>query len=305
MKVLVTGGCGFIGSHLVDALIRDKHSVFVIDNLSTGKIENLNKEATLIEMDILSDELGETFKKINPEVVYHHAAQIDVKKSDELPVFDAQVNVLGTVNVLKACTLSGVKKIIYASSAAVYGNPLELPIPEEHPKNPISFYGVSKYLPEQYIKTFAQKYDMDYSIFRYANVYGERQDPLGEGGVVSIFYDKLKVDEDVTVYGTGEQTRDFIYVHDLVKANMLALKEGHGQIMNLSTQTPISVNKLYETLKELGLGEKSKCHFAPARDCDIDHSYLNNKNAKEALGWTPDYDLTSGLKKMDQAYKGL
>ncbi len=299
MRVLVTGGCGFIGSHIVDGLVAAGHEVFIVDNLSTGNLANLNPKAKLFELDVRDEKLGEVFAEVKPEVVYHEAAQIDIAKSVADVGFDASVNVLGTVNVLSCCRDYGVGKIIYASSAAVYGDPQYLPVDEKHSIGPLSFYGVSKYSPELYIKTFSHLYGLKYTILRYANVYGIRQDPKGEGGVVSIFVDCLLKGKTPKIFGDGEQTRDFVYVKDIAAANLLALTKGDNQIINVSTNKRTTVNELLEVMSE----GKVEGEHLPARNADILHSALDNSKAAEFLGFAPKYTLAEGLKETMEYYR--
>lgn len=304
MKILVTGGCGFIGSHIVDRLIEQKHEVFVVDNLSTGNIKNLNPKAKLYNADITSPDLSTVFESCRPETVYHEAAQIDIQKSIKDTLFDTKVNILGTVNVLQCCKNTGVSKIIYASSAAVYGNPRYLGVDEQHPVDPISYYGISKHTPEHYIKTFCEMYGMKYTVLRYANVYGIRQDPKGEGGVVSIFLDKLLKGMQPCIFGDGEQTRDFIYVKDIAAANVAALTAGDNEIINVSTNTPVTVNKLFDYMKSI-MKSNISVTYGEARKGDILHSYLNNGKAFEKLGWSPAYSLKEGLAETIAYYTDL
>ena len=299
MKILVTGGCGFIGSHIVDQLVAAGHTVAIADNLSTGSKKNLNPAAKLFEVDVRDAALRNVFEAFRPEVVYHEAAQIDIAKSIEDVGFDASINVLGSVRVLECCRDYKVRKIIYASSAAVYGDPAYLPVNEVHPIAPMSYYGVSKFTPELYIKTFAHLYGLAYTILRYANVYGIRQDPKGEGGVVSIFTDKLRRGEMPCIYGDGEQTRDFIYVADIAAANVAALTHGDNEIINVSTNLRTSVNELLAIMSD---GKVAGEHL-PARAADIPHSALDNTKAKTLLGWAPRYPLHEGLKKTMEYYK--
>lgn len=302
MRVMVTGGCGFIGSHIVDMLAAQGHEVSVIDNLCTGNIDNLNPAAKFFNVDITSRELRNVFEAVKPEVVYHEAAQIDIQKSIKETVFDTTVNIVGTVNVLECCRDFGVTKIIYASSAAVYGNPQYLGVDEAHPVNPISFYGISKHTPEHYIKTFSDLYGLKYTILRYANVYGVRQDPKGEGGVVSIFLDKLLRGQQPTIFGDGEQTRDFIYVKDIAAANLAALDKGDGEIINISTNLPVTVNELFRQMKRI-LASSLEVAYGPERKGDILHSYLNNEKAYNRIGWKPRYTLEQGLEETADYYK--
>ena len=305
MKIVVTGGAGFIGSNVVDELISNKHEVCVIDNLSTGTIDNLNDKAKFYKYDITNiDILKLIFEIERPEVVYHFAAQIDVQTSLKKPAFDANINIVGTINVLECCRKYEVKKIIYPSSAAVYGNPKYLPVDEKHPIDPISFYGISKYTPEHYIKIFCSLYSIKYTIFRYSNVYGIRQDPKGEGGVVSVFIDKFLNNESLVIFGEGEQTRDFIYVKDIAKANLLALNCGDNMILNISTNIPITVNELYETMKNI-FNSDVKAVYKEPRQGDILHSSLDNKLATEFLQWKIQYKFENGVSETIAYYKDL
>ncbi|WP_019915137.1 NAD-dependent epimerase/dehydratase family protein [Paenibacillus sp. HW567] len=293
MKILVTGGCGFIGSHIVDELISNGHEVMVIDNLSTGLITNLNKSAYFCEVDFMTSEAERLIIEFQPEIVFHHAAQVSVQKSMFNPIDDATTNILGTIKLLEYCSNAGVKKIIYASSAAAYGNPNYLPIDEEHPIRPVSYYGISKHTPEQYIKTFCSTKELSFTILRYANVYGKRQDSTGEGGVIAIFLDRLLNKEVPIFFGDGEQTRDFIYVKDIVNANLFVINNGDNEVFNVSTGSGVSLNNLYDLMNK-GLNTNISPKYERPRKGDILHSYLDNGKLRE-LGWSPQYSIESGL----------
>lgn len=293
MRILVTGGCGFIGSHIVDELIMNGHEVMVIDNLSTGLIANLNKSAYFCEVDFMTSEAEQLIVEFRPEVVFHHAAQVSVQKSMSNPIDDATTNILGTIKLLEYCNNADVRKIIYASSAAAYGNPICLPINEDHIIQPISYYGISKYTPEQYIKTFCSKKELSYTILRYANVYGKRQDSKGEGGVVAIFLNRLLNYEAPVFFGDGEQTRDFIYVKDIVNANLFAINNGDNEVFNVSTGNGVSLNNLYDLMSKI-LNINITPRYELPREGDILHSFLDNGKLKE-LGWFPQYDIERGL----------
>ncbi|AEM78227.1 SDR family oxidoreductase [Thermoanaerobacter wiegelii] len=303
MKVLVAGGAGFIGSHIGDLLIENGYEIVIVDNLSTGKEKFINKKAIFYKKDITDDDLYEIFRKEKPDYVIHQAAQIDVQKSIDNSVFDAKVNVLGTVNILECCRKSGVKKIIYASSAAVYGNPEYLPIDEGHKINPISSYGISKHTAEHYFEVYSQLYDLKYTILRYANVYGIRQDPKGEGGVISIFTDKMLKGERPVIFGDGNQTRDFVYVKDVAKANLLALERGDNEVVNVSTNKPTSINELVDMMNKI-MNTSLEPIYTEPRKGDIMHSYLDNKKALDVLGWKPEYSLEDGLRETIEYYRG-
>ncbi|SEM78924.1 SDR family oxidoreductase [Lihuaxuella thermophila] len=302
MKVLVTGGAGFIGSHIVDHLIAGGAEVAIVDNISTGKSTQIHPDASFYSMDISSPHLLEVFQKEQPEVVIHQAAQIHVGTSVDDPVFDATTNILGTIRLLEASRQTGVRKIVYASSAAVYGNPEYLPIDEQHPVHPLSGYGVSKYTPEQYLSVYHHLYGLRYTILRYANVYGVRQDPRGEGGVISIFIDKILSNSPLTIFGDGEQTRDYIYVEDVAKANLAAIQNGDGEIFNIGTGVRTSLNQVVQLFNQI-TGRQNPVEYGPERSGDIKHSYFNNQKARALLFWEPAVTLEEGLKKTYEYYR--
>jgi len=298
---LVTGGAGFIGSHIVDKLIARGDQVVIVDNLSTGKKENINQEALFYELDI-RDDLSEIFNQHKVDYIIHHAAQIDIQHSLREPDFDSDVNITGSINLFNHAIKGGVKKVIYASSAAVYGHPEYLAIDENHPVNPISYYGISKHTPEHYLEVFKELHGLDYTVLRYANAYGVRQDPKGEGGVISIFVDKFLNQETPIIFGDGHQTRDFVYVDDIAQANLLAIKNGSGEIINIGCNVQTSVNELVEMMKEV-TGSSLEAKYQAARAGDIKYSYLDNTKAKDILGWEPNYNLKRGLEETFQYYK--
>ncbi|MGJ7045774.1 SDR family oxidoreductase [Thermoanaerobacterium thermosulfurigenes] len=302
MNILVTGGAGFIGSNIVDLLIDNGYDVIVVDNMSTGKKENINKKAIFYNIDITDDNLYKVFENEKIDNVIHHAAQIDIQRSINDPVFDAKVNIIGTINLLECCRKYDVKKIVYASSAAVYGDPEYLGVDEKHKVNPISYYGISKHTPEHYIKVYNELYGLKYTILRYANVYGIRQDPKGEGGVISIFIDKMLSGKNPVIFGDGNQTRDFIYVKDVAMANLLALEKGDNEIMNISTNKATTINELVDVMSKI-IGTHLKPIYASQRKGDILHSYLDNQKAKELLEWIPDYTLEDGLIETIEYYR--
>ncbi|MCY6353837.1 GDP-mannose 4,6-dehydratase [Clostridium sp. ZS2-4] len=305
MNIIVTGGAGFIGSNIVDRLVQLNHNVAIIDNLSTGKEENINIKAKFYKVDIRDNKkILKVFEDFKPEICIHHAAQIDIQTSIRNPRFDAEVNIIGTINVLEACRINKVKKIIYACSAAVYGNPKYLPIDERHKTNPISYYGISKLTPEYYMKVFSEFYGIKYSILRYANAYGIRQAFKGEGGVIAIFLNKIIKKEIPVIYGDGEQTRDFIYVKDIVNANIAALTRGNNEVINISTNNKISINELVNYIRIISKRDLNHI-YASKRDGDILHSYINNEKAKTLLNWEPEYSIEEGLKETYEYYKGL
>ncbi|MGB2885793.1 MAG: NAD-dependent epimerase/dehydratase family protein, partial [Dehalococcoidia bacterium] len=231
MKILFTGGAGFIGSNVVDALIDLGHEVVVVDNLSTGFRQNINPNAKFYQLSIRDKELSEVFEREKPELVNHHAAQIDVRKSADDPISDAEDNILGSLNLITNCVQFGVKRVIYASTGgAIYGEAQYLPADENHPVNPISQYGISKHTVEHYLYLYSTLYELDYVILRYANVYGPRQNPFGEAGVVAIFATQMLTGKQPTIFGPGDKTRDYIHVSDVTEANILALDRGKNTI---------------------------------------------------------------------------
>lgn len=302
MKVLVTGGCGFIGSHIVDKLIREKHDVYVVDNLKSGHKKNLDPSVQMMDCDINSDLMEKVIQDFQPEAIIHQAAQVSVAHSINDILYDENVNIRGTVNLIDLAKKYGVKKMVFASSAAVYGNPVSLPVDLTHPTNPLSPYGVSKLSVEYYLKMASQTFGLDYTILRYANVYGPRQDAHGEGGVIAIFSDCLANGKAPTIFGDGEQTRDFVYVEDVAAANVSALTMGHNQTLNVSSGEEITVNKLFETMQEAA-GTSLEVNYKEERSGDIRKSVLCNKVTKEQLNWNPKTSLLEGLQNTLNFYK--
>ncbi|MEJ5314680.1 MAG: NAD-dependent epimerase/dehydratase family protein [Anaerolinea sp.] len=297
MKILVTGGAGFIGSHVVDLMIEAGHDVVVVDNLSTGRQRNLNPKARFYQVDIRDPELRYVFEQEKPDVVDHHAAQMNVRRSVTDPLYDADVNIRGSVHLLELCREFHVRKIIYISSGgAVYGEPVYLPCDEEHPVRPLCPYGLTKYAFELYLYIYQQNYGIDYTVFRYPNVYGPRQDPLGEAGVIAIFTGQMLRGQPVTIYGSGEQVRDYVHVHDCALANLLALENGSGRVYNLGSGQGTSVNELFRRLKSI-TGYTGEPVYAPAKVGETFKIYLNAQRAKEELGWSQTISLDEGLSQ--------
>lgn len=301
MKILVTGGAGFIGSNLVDELLSQNYEVAVLDNLITGKKENLNPKAKFYHVDLNSYSLEAVFEEFNPEVVLHLAAQVNVALSIREPVLDQEINIRGTINLLECCRKHNVGRIVYSSTAAVYGIPSKNIIDEIHPTNPISFYGISKLTPELYIKTFSEIYGMKYTILRYSNVYGPRQDHLGEAGVVAIFANHIMNNKAVTIFGDGNQTRDFIYVKDVVSANIAAVKSEICGIFNISTKCSVTLNEMIEVMQNQ-IGKSVEVDYRDDRIGDIKHSCLDNGLALDNLEWYPVYSMKNGLKELFDYY---
>jgi len=302
MKVIITGGAGFIGSHIADLLIKEGHEVCIIDNLVHGKKEFINPKAKFYELDIRDEKIAEVFEQEKPDILIHEAAQIKVGNSVNDPMYDASVNILGTLNLLEACRKAKVKKVIYPSTAAAFGEPVYLPIDEDHPLNMMSGYGVSKHTVEHYLKVYNGLYGIDYVILRYANVFGPRQDSTGEGGVVSIFAERMINNETTYIYGDGEQTRDFVYVKDVARANLMAMECSINGIFNVCTNEKITVNYLFSLYNEL-LEKNLKPVFTSEREGDIRHSYMSYDKIQKEMGWTPKFTFIEGLKEVIEFYK--
>jgi UDP-glucose 4-epimerase len=298
MKILVTGGAGFIGSNVVDAYVANGFEVVVVDDLSTGRLSNLNPEVTFYKLDIRSPQLADVFEKERPDYVNHHAAQMNVRRSVAEPLFDANVNVLGSLNLIECAKRFGVKRFIYISTGgAVYGEPEYLPCDELHPINPICQYGISKHTVEHYLFLYSKNYGLDYVVLRYPNVYGPRQDPGGEAGVVAIFSREMLSDEQITINGDGEQERDFVYVKDCARANLLALKTNNiNTIYNLGCGQGTTVNEIFTLLKGI-TGYTKDAIYGPAKMGETRRIYLDAQKAGRDLGWMPNVKLEEGLKQ--------
>jgi len=303
VKILVTGGAGFIGSHIVDALIEQGHQVVVVDNLTTGSLENINPGATFYKMSILDPELAPLFAKEKPEVVNHQAAQTVITRSTAEPLFDARENILGSLNVILNCARFGVKRIIYASSGgAIYGEPQYLPVDEKHTINPISPYGISKHTVEHYLDLYGLQYGLNYVVLRYPNVYGPRQNPRGEAGVVAIFTGQMLRGEQPTIFGSGDKTRDYTHVLDVVAANLLAIERGNNAAYNIGTGVETSDRKLFDTLAKM-LNYSGSPLYAPVRKGEIHRICLNAKKAQSELGWQARLSLEEGLRQTVSYYQ--
>ena len=297
MLVLVTGGAGFIGSHVVDLLVEKGHDVVVLDDLSTGRKENVNPEATLTVLNVRSTEAAQMVRGGGFDAVLHLAAQISVVKSVQEPVFDAKVNILGSINLLEAAAEGGVKRFLFASTGgAIYGEQSVFPADESHICQPDSPYGTAKYCVEQYLRLFRGLKGLPTLALRFANVYGPRQDPHGEAGVVAIFCRRLLAGEETVIYGTGEQTRDFVYVGDVARANLLALDSEVDGVINIGTGRELSVNKVHEVLAGLA-GADGKPRYEEARPGELFRSCIDPARAKEVLEWEPTVELEEGLGK--------
>ncbi len=297
MKILVTGGAGFIGSHIVDAYIHAGHNVVIIDDLSTGRIQNVNRNAEFICANIQDAEVEEVFQRHSFDVVNHQAAQMDVRRSVEDPIFDARNNVIGFINILQNAVKNGVKKVIFSSSGgAIYGEQDYFPADEEHKLQPYSPYGITKLVGEKYLFFYALNYGIKYTALRYANVYGPRQNPFGEAGVVSIFTKMLLENRQPVINGSGEQTRDFVYVKDVVKASLLSLQQKESNIFNIGTSRETTVNQLYDSLCRAA-NRQGEAKHGPAKEGEQFRSVISYKKAEKELGWKPSYNLDQGLEE--------
>jgi UDP-glucose 4-epimerase len=297
VKILVTGGAGFIASHVVDTYIADGHEVAIVDDLSTGHRENLHPRARFYEMDIRDPALADVFAAERPEIVNHHGAQMSVRVSVDEPLRDASINVIGSLNLFECARQAGVRKVIYISTGgAAYGEPRYLPCDEGHPVDPLCPYGISKHTPEHYLALYERLYHLDYTVLRYPNVYGPRQDPHGEAGVVAIFAGKMLRGEPVVINGTGEQERDFVAIGDIAAANLAALWHGDGEIINLGSGRGTSVNEIFAALAAITGYDQSPL-FGPEKSGEVFKIYLTGDKARLLLHWQPTVSLAEGLAR--------
>ena len=302
MRIMVTGGAGFIGSNVVDAYIDAGHQLVVIDNLSTGHEYNLNPEARFIQSDVQNIELQNIFEEFKPEVVNHHAAHIDLRRSVQDPMLDAQSNILGTLNLLKLANEHGVKKFIFSSTGgAIYGEPDELPASEATNPVPLSPYGAGKLACEHYIRIWGHLFGINYTIFRYPNVFGPRQHPKGEAGVVAIFSLQILQGQNPKIFGDGTKTRDYLYVADVVKANLLALESSSNAVMNLGWGREVSDRLVFDTISS-ALDYKLDPEYVSVRPGEVKRISLDSKLAREVLDWEPDVTFEEGITKAVQFY---
>ncbi len=303
MKILITGGAGFIGSHITDAVIDAGMEAVVLDNLFTGKKENLNPRAKFYLADIRHKDISDIFATEKPDIVCHQAAQVSVRNSVEDPAQDAGINVVGSINVIDNCRKFGVQKIIFASSGgAIYGEQEKFPAPEEHPARPESPYGAAKLSVEHYLYIYKRVFGLKYVALRYSNVYGPRQDPFGEAGVVAIFTAKMLSGNTPFINGDGGQTRDYVYVKDVVQANMLAFRDGAEGPFNVGTGIETDVNLLYELIRER-TGYTGGNEHCPAKAGEQYRSVLDCARIKSALGWKQRYGLDEGLKETVEYFR--
>ena len=303
MKILVTGGAGFIASQIADAFIDEGHEVVILDDLSTGFEENVNPKAKFVRLRINDHDVSSLFEKEKFDVVNHHAAQMDVRKSVADPLFDANTNILGTINLLQNSVKFGVKKFLFSSTGgAVYGEQEYFPADENHPTHPVSPYGITKLCVEKYLFYYGGEYNLNYTVLRYANIYGPRQNPFGEAGVVAIFCTKLLKGEQPIINGTGKQTRDYVFVQDVVKANLLTLSDDKSDIYNIGTGNETNVNELFSFLKDIVNNECEEKH-GPAAVGEQMRSVISSEKFFNNFNWKPSTKLKDGLKKTVKYFK--
>ena len=303
MKILVTGGAGFIGSHITDGFIGQGHRVVVADNLAMGRMENLNPEAKFVLMDIRAQEMEKVFEIERFDAVCHHAAQMDVRMSVKDPMYDADVNVKGTLNLLQNCIRFGVKKVVFASTGgAIYGEQDTFPCGEDHPTRPVSPYGITKLTAEKYLFFYGVEYGLQYVVLRYANVYGPRQNPHGEAGVVAIFCTRILAGQNPTINGDGKQTRDYVFAGDVVQANLKALAYDKNDTFNIGTGIETDVNRIFHLINDSAGGKGLEAH-GPAKSGEQRRSVISHEKAKRLLGWEPKVPLKNGIKKTVEYFK--
>src|SRR5713226_7028859 len=305
MRILVTGGAGFIGSHLIDALVASNaDQVSMFDDFSTGKRYRVNPKATVYQIDLRdAAAVGSAVGKIKPEAIVHLAAQMDVRRSVADPAFDAQVNLVGFLHLIEAARANGLKRVIFASTGgAIYGEQDVFPCDEDHPRRPVSPYGVAKFATETYLFFYKVQYGIDHVALRYANVYGPRQDPHGEAGVVAIFCGRMLEGKPSTIFGDGEQTRDYIFVGDVARDNVAAIGAKDSDAFNIGTGVETSVNQLYRSLASAA-GVKTPPSYAPARPGEQRRSVISPARAGQVLGWRPEVTLDDGLERTFKFFK--
>jgi UDP-glucose 4-epimerase len=296
VRILITGGAGFIASHVADAYVAAGHDVAILDNLSRGSRNNVNAKARFYHGDIQDAQFMESvFQKERPEVINHHAAQMDVRRGVREPLFDASVNILGSLNILQCAVAHGIRRIIYVSTAgAAYGEPKQVPVPEDYPINPITPYGITKHTVEHYLFTYGVLYGLNYVVLRYGNVYGPRQSSEGEAGVFAIFCEQMLAGTQSVIYGDGTKIRDYVYIDDVAQANLAAIQRGDGEIFNIASGEETTDQEVFDLVREL-LG-KTDVHprYMPRRPGEIDRICLEIGKAKRLLNWTPEVSLRQG-----------
>jgi UDP-glucose 4-epimerase len=298
MKILVTGGAGFIASHVADGYIAEGHSVAIVDDLSRGSLDNLNPKARFYKGDIQDRTFLESvFEREKPETVNHHAAQMNVRRGVTEPIFDASVNILGSINLLEAAVRHKTRRVIYISTAgAAYGEPRELPVSEEHAVNPITPYGISKHTVEHYLFTFSFLYGLEYVVLRYGNVYGPRQNSQGEAGVFAVFCEQMLAGIQPVIYGDGTKYRDYVFVEDAVRANLAALHRGQGEAFNIGSGVPVTDWEIFAIVRDL-LQSKIEPRFSSIRPGEIEKIILNTAKAERLLNWKPQISIAEGARR--------
>ena len=307
MRIIVTGGAGFIGSHIVDGYLAAGHEVLVLDSLwehGGGRRAHVPERASFVHMDIRDENVNRLFTEFKPEIVSHHAAQHSVAISSRDPMYDAQVNVIGLINILENSVKAGVRKVIFASSGATFGNPESLPISDDTPQRPTSPYGITKMVAEHYLRFYKNEKGLDFTALRYGNVYGPRQDPNGEAGVISIFIGKFLAKQSIRIDWDGEQTRDYVYVGDVAKANLDALERGSGGCYVIGTGVKTSVNQIYRALVKIS-GFEAPITNAPRREGDPRDAQFDAKLARKDLGWSSQTKLIDGMRQTYEYFKAL
>ena len=307
MRIIVTGGAGFIGSHIVDAYLAAGHEVLVLDSLwehGGGRRENVPERASFVHVDIRDSSVPGIFAEFKPEIVSHHAAQHSVAISARDPIYDAQVNVMGTLNVLESAVKAGSRKVVFASSGATFGNPEKFPITDDTPQFPTSPYGITKMITEHYLRFYKAEKGLDFTALRYGNVYGPRQDPNGEAGVIAIFIGKFLEKQGVRIDWDGEQTRDYVYVGDVARANLAALERASGGCYVIGTGIKTSVNAIYRALVEISGFEAPVTH-APRRPGDPRDAQFDSSGARRDLGWSASTTLIDGMRATYEYFKAL
>lgn len=305
MRILVTGGAGFIASHVADAYVAAGHDVAIVDDLSRGFRGNVNPRARFYQGDVRDREFIESvFRREKPEAVNHHAAQMDVRRGVQEPIFDASVNILGSINLLDACVAHKVQRVVYISTAgAAYGEPKELPVREGDPINPITPYGISKHTVEHYLFTYRVLYGLPYVVLRYGNVFGPRQSSKGEAGVFAIFCERILGGVRPVIYGDGSKIRDYVYIEDAAHANVLALERGTGEIFNIANGVATTDYEVFRVVRDgLGLGDLEP-DYVPVRPGEIDRIYLDISKAERSLGWKPAVSLEEGARRTVAFFK--
>ena len=304
-KVLVTGGAGFIGSHVVDVLIAAGHEVVVADSLwehGGGRVENVNKAAAFHQVDVRSPEFAALIRSERPEIISHHAAQHSVKISTDSPKYDADVNVMGLLNLLEAAKQAETRKVIFASSGATYGTSTDLPVSDSTPQRPESPYGITKMVSEHYLRYWQRELGLEFTALRYGNVFGPRQDPNGEAGVIAIFAKRILRHDSVRIDWDGEQTKDYVYVGDVARATLLSLSQANGEAIGIASGKPTSVNEIHRGLCAL-VGFDAPIERAPRRLGDIHDTYFDVSKAGKVLGWYPEVEFTEGLRLTLDSFK--